>query len=367
MKNFYIEELKDGRVRYRMSYKDPLTDKVKRVTANYEYDSVRNRRKAQDELEQKIASIISGLNRSNMTFNRVYAEYVTYMQKSLKMSTARRNEATIRRILRTFPDDCILENITPATWKDHLDELSCGVPGTYNEYVTRTKAFLRWCIQNEYLQNDAVLVKLSRKPDKSKREKVADKYLEPYEATALLDKMEGMTQWQLLTRFMILSGLRIGEVAALTWADVDDVYIHVTKTCDFQEDVATSPKTITAVRDVPIQNELMDCINDIRKYDEWLGLDTDLVFPNKDGGYLHYYAYNKYLKETADTIVEKHVTTHTLRHTHVSLLFAQGLTIDEIARRVGHDGSRITKEIYLHMTEKIKKSDAERIKNVKLL
>lgn len=45
----------------------------------------------------------------------------------------------------------------------------------------------------------------------------------------------------------------------------------------------------------------------------------------------------------------------------------QGVDIDSISRRLGHADSRITREIYLHVTQKIKERDNERIKEVKLI
>jgi integrase len=44
-----------------------------------------------------------------------------------------------------------------------------------------------------------------------------------------------------------------------------------------------------------------------------------------------------------------------------------GLSIDLISRRLGHENSQITKEVYLHITEKLKERDNEQIKNVKII
>ena len=58
---------------------------------------------------------------------------------------------------------------------------------------------------------------------------------------------------------------------------------------------------------------------------------------------------------------------HALRHTHASLLLAEDVSIDTISRRLGHENSQITKDIYLHVTEKLKKADNATIKNLKLI
>jgi integrase len=44
-----------------------------------------------------------------------------------------------------------------------------------------------------------------------------------------------------------------------------------------------------------------------------------------------------------------------------------GIDIDTISRRLGHESSKITREIYLHVTEKLKEKDFERISAIKIL
>ena len=77
--------------------------------------------------------------------------------------------------------------------------------------------------------------------------------------------------------------------------------------------------------------------------------------------------YAKYLRENSQKVLGRKITPHTLRHTHASLLMEQGVDIDSISRRLGHADSRITREIYLHVTQKMKERDNERIKEVKLI
>lgn len=373
MKNFYVENKPDGSVRYRMSYKDPLTAKTKRVTVNYDHDSVRNRRRAEEELAKKIEVILNQCDYSELTLAEIYKMYSDHVNSTLKSTTARRNLTTIKTVFSAFPQTTRINNIPPALWKDKMLTIARqkNGNGTYNEYVTRIKAFLRWCYKNDYLDSTECIDKLATLPTKSKREKVADKFLEFDEATALISAMEGMTQWQLMTRFLVLSGLRIGEAIALDYTDIDDTYIHVTETYDYVKEVCTTTKTFTSTRDVAIQDELRECLQDIYAYNEWFcvtnRIDNVYLFPDADGGRVHYDAYRKYLKETAEKVTYKKVTPHTLRHTHISLMFAAGLSLDIISRRVGHDGSKVTKEIYLHITERLKKNDADAIKNIKVL
>ena len=55
----------------------------------------------------------------------------------------------------------------------------------------------------------------------------------------------------------------------------------------------------------------------------------------------------------------KHMHAHMLRHTHVSLLAeTRKVSLTDIQARLGHSNDRITKEVYLHVTEKSKKDTA---------
>ncbi|MDD7114985.1 MAG: tyrosine-type recombinase/integrase, partial [Lachnospiraceae bacterium] len=65
--------------------------------------------------------------------------------------------------------------------------------------------------------------------------------------------------------------------------------------------------------------------------------------------------------------IGRKLTAHALRHTHVSLLAEQGIDFETIARRVGHDGSKVTREIYFHVTKKLKERDDSTIASIHIL
>ena len=66
-------------------------------------------------------------------------------------------------------------------------------------------------------------------------------------------------------------------------------------------------------------------------------------------------------------ILGKALTPHVMRHTHVSLLAESGVPLETISRRLGHSNSKITREIYLHVTQKQEQKDRERIAQISLL
>ena len=375
MKDFYIDNQKDGSVRYRLKYNDPLTGKAKRLSYSMPAHSVRNQRKAEQILSEKLAAILSP-NSGDRLLSEVMSAYLSDMSLSWRQSTYDRNAASLGRILRVFPADTILKNITPQIWRSKLSELSAhGDAGTYNEYLKRVKAFLRWSFANDYLDTQ-IADKLSRKTeekDERGESRATDKYLEPKEAAALVESMKDMTRWHQLTRFMLLSGLRCGEALALNDADVGKEYISVRKTLNANHLTIGLPKTPKSNRDVAITPELAEVIAEIRKYNQWLkvslGIRSDLFFFSEAerGQYIRYNGFNKYLHEKSLKVIGKPITTHWLRHTHASFLLAAGIPIDVISRRLGHESIEITQRVYLHIIDALKKRDADVLSGVRLL
>ena len=118
-----------------------------------------------------------------------------------------------------------------------------------------------------------------------------------------------------------------------------------------------------------MQDELLDIVNKSLIYFKELKMlhdaDNDLLFTGISGCRVEYDSFKRFLYNNSKDI-DKHVTAHILRHTHASLLLAEGISVDTISRRLGHENSKITREIYLHVTEKLKQKDNESIKNIKL-
>lgn len=368
--NSLYSQNEKGKVRYLMPYTDPMTGKLKRVSVFFAKDTPRNRAEATRILEERIAEKTGMSDADELLLSTAIDRYITFTGRTLKASTLRRNQATMSRVQRLFPPDTRLNSIAPTVWKDRILSIS-KTNGAYNEYIRRVKAFLRWCYQNDMLDDGKVIDKLGFLPDASRRDKATDKYLEPDEVTRLLDAMQACPRWQLLTEFMILSGLRCGEVLALEIGDLSDDYISVTKTYDENNRIVTSPKTAMSVRQVSIQPELAACIRKIKRWRAGVqlayGFRTDILFPSIHGTYSSYWGFEKYLKETSVPLFGRKITTHTLRHTCASLLLGSGVPIEVISRRLGHENSRVTKEIYLHKTKKLEESDAAAVAAVRML
>ncbi len=54
------------------------------------------------------------------------------------------------------------------------------------------------------------------------------------------------------------------------------------------------------------------------------------------------------------------LTPHSLRHTHTSLLAEAGVSPEQIMDRLGHTDDQITKNVYLHVTQEMKKEASQK-------
>jgi integrase len=331
-------------------YGDLRTGKEKRVSITLEKNNRQAQKTARELLAKKIQDRQEAAckKQEDRTLEDLVADYRKAQLISVKKSTYTRNYFACDTLMKILGRDTLLSRLSAPYVRSAM--LKTGKPaGTLNEHLTRYKALMRWGYENDLVDDISNLRKLKNFKDDPHRLKIQDKYLEGEELKAVLDGMDN-EQWILVTKFMALSGLRFAEFCALERSDVDlnAKVISINKGYDSVNRELTTTKNIFSYREVHIQN-----------YTHFMA--------ETDGSYIHYYSFNKYLKTHAGRITGKHITPHALRHTHTSLLFEQGFTIDEIARRLGHGDSKITQEIYTHVTEKLIEKDNARLDLVKVL
>jgi integrase len=180
-------------------------------------------------------------------------------------------------------------------------------------------------------------------------------------------------RFKLLTEFLILSGFRIGEVIALNDSDVDldEREINVDKTCDPRTHVCGSTKTETSCRTVYMQDELYECCKRIKQFVRLeqvkYGYRSDIFIPRQNGSYLCYCSYYDYFGRNTEKLLGRRLTPHSLRHTHTALMAEAGVPLEAISRRLGHANSQITREVYLHVTKKMKEKERKMLRDIRLI
>lgn len=361
----WIEERKTGYV-FVEKYKDPMTGKWKTVSTTRASKSRASQNAARRALGDRIDKIMAqaGIIKDG-TVGEAIDAYLKDKEHVCKAQTLVGYRASFNVIRNRLDENALMENLTAPYCRDKLMD----TPGTYNERIKKFKSFIRWSYQNNYLHDIGWLDKLTKATEPSTREKNSEKYLDHGEIEAVL---AGFTieRYRLLAEFLILSGLRIGEAIALDVADITDV-IKVDKTYSIKIGRISTTKTETSEREVFIQDELADCIRRIKRWrlEDMMarGYKTSHLIPSRNGNYLSGPCFNTELKRVTAKTIGRQLTAHALRHTHVAMLAEAGLTLDEIARRVGHSDSKVTREVYFHVTKKMREKDNQRIKSVRII
>lgn len=150
------------------------------------------------------------------------------------------------------------------------------------------------------------------------------------------------------TLFMVLyySGMRKGELLALTWADIDfeSNMININKTA--YNRVITKPKTSASIRKIKMPKHVMRLLSQLKAQTD--PKMTYVVF----GEYHDHIStttldrrYEKWIKATK----VKKIRLHDFRHSHASYLINKGTIPSVIAKRLGHSNQATTLNVYSHL------------------
>ena len=370
----WSEPAKNGKTRYKERYTDPLTGEIKRIGVTLTGpDNRTNRKLAEEELRKRIERATMADPAMDLPLEEIREKYLADLEKTVKKSTYIRNASSTQVTVRAIGPKVKVNTMTAGYVREKLLALT-SKPVTYNEHLKRFKAMLRWAYDNDYLKSLTVYEKLKLLKDDAADAPInaEEKYLEKDQLLSLLSYMQkSQPVWYLLTKFLVLSGLRIGEALALERSDIADGYIHVSKTYSLSTGEITTPKTPHSVRSVFIQDELDLVIQEIRRYmrnnDILTGYRSPYLFHGVKTPHISYGAYNKYFRETTKKVLGEPKKPHCLRHTHASILFGEGVSLDTISRRLGHESSKITESIYLHIVEKVRERDNEAVRHASIL
>lgn len=355
----YTEQLPSGRYRHQLVFIEERTGKRKKVSVTTDKDTQKARREAEAILNEKIRAINAGYSENRDTLREAFDDYITAKSAVWRPGSIRRNTYAAKALCDLLDGDTLLTKLTARHVSDRFSRSGKSAT-TLNELLARLKAFLSWCWDTERIEDISWTKKLRPYPEPSARQKNALKYLERDELVRLLPELDVELN-RYIIHFLALSGLRVGECLALTKKDVDLAgrVIHVTKTADpATGKVLDGAKTDTSNRDVYIQDELLRLCREMLKYmrrtSVAFGFRSDLFFCDLDGHPVPYARLNKYFAENTLRVIGRRLTLHSLRHTHASLMFEGGATLEAVSLRLGHADSKVTKDIYVHVTKRLR-------------
>ena len=158
----------------------------------------------------------------------------------------------------------------------------------------------------------------------------------------------------------ILTGLRRGELLGLRWkdADLESSTLTVTQSLVRLEKSQTvmNPTKSGKIRTVDLPMEATGALRRLRDTKEAELSETgqtlrpeSLVFSNPDGTPWNPQSVTSIFRRIANRAGYKELRFHDLRHTHASLLVAEGVHLKVISERLGHANIRTTGDLYAHI------------------
>lgn len=360
----WIEELPNGKYKYVERYTDPLTGKLKKVSVIKNNKTRQTQKEASYILNNKIATKIKEIDviPQKITFIELYNEWFHRYQKQVAESTYLSTKNLMNAVKEDIGKDTLVSKIDTRLLNDLFDYYLYD-KNLSNKYVaiikTKINLILKYAIRKDYIsKNPMEKVEINYKKE-FKTTKIKDKYLEDIEYQNIINfSINHNERYGLLFQWLYLTGMRPGEATALLKKDIDieQQTATINGTLLYRErsvkEMKKSNRTKTAagMRTIDLSSKTMAIYTRLLE----LNPDGEFLFQTKQGTPILITAINTYLrthKSKMGIAPEKNLSSHIFRHTHISKLAEIGTPMYVIQDRVGHEDSKLTQQIYLHVTQ----------------
>jgi len=302
---------------------------------------------AQDELDKKLRAINGGSYRPKSTI--LFEKFVETIWKPGVLSLLKPGSSKYyafqldHHLVPAFGQRRLCE-ITRADVQVFVAEKrSVGYSGSYVHGMHTTLGkVLESAVESDYLErNPARGVKVgSREPV---RQTV---FLSAQDSVKLIAYLEEPVRTIVLVA--VLTGLRIGELLALRWKNID----FLRETAHVRETVSEgrfgTPKTKSSRRDLPISAPVREAFVAQRRRSRQTGPD-DLVFATHKLTPLNQKnLLRRQLRPACAALKLPPVSWHSFRHTHATALGEVGESVKTAQALLGHSDLETTLNIYTH-------------------
>ena len=295
-----------------------------------------------------------------ITVQALFDEYVLAKKTELRISTFESTCQIMNTHILPTLGTCKLDKLTPPTlqaWKNKVNEKEYKI-SSKRAFYKKFHAVLDFGVKMGYLPTNPLervgTFQATLEPPKKMDFYTVDEFRMFIRAAKEYCQTAQPYEWNFYVFFCIAfyTGLRKGEIYALTWKDLQSDEISITKSLSQKlkgGDVITPPKNASSIRSISVplplkavlinhKNNLTD--NGVFKPDDFICGGSR---PIRDSAVR---SHNKLFAELSDI---KQIRIHDFRHSHASLLINEGINIQEVARRLGHADISTTLKTYAHL------------------
>lgn len=330
----------------------------KGVNKKYKKTGFKKKKEAQEyeyEFKKKIAKSV------NMSFQSLYELYFEDYSKRHKPTAINTVENFFRLHILPFFGDVEISKINSymiREWQNEMLEKKSenGKPFSENSKAniySALKSLFNWAAKYQGL-NENPCKNLGAFGSKKNRSEMKIWSVDDFNKFINLleiknkEKDGKYTDSIIIFKILFWTGLRIGEVLALTFDDINlkEKFIDVNKTISHinKKDYITTPKTLGSVRKVILpENLILDLELYFSKFEKQKISKSERIFNLKKSQLR--YILEKY---SIQAEVEK-IRLHDFRHSHASYLLFIQADITAISKRLGHDNLQTTINTYSHL------------------
>lgn len=299
-----------GRVRYRK----PSPENSKAGAQAYE--AVLKQRLARGEPVEKPVA------KKQLSFKEFAGNWFeVYVKNNNKHSEIRHKETTLRVHLLPFFGRMTMDGISSLDVEKYKSrKIMEGLnPKTINNHLTVLRKCLRTAVEWDVTAGCPTIKELNVPPQRFD-------FLSEEESKLLIASAQGVCR--AMINVALETGLRFGEIKALTWEDVDFRNNEITVRQAFAEGVLGSTKN-NRIRHIPMTESVLDTLSGLNK-------DSGFVFTDKSGIPMCQSTCVRRLHMVCKRAGIRYVGWHTLRHTFASHLAMSGANIVAIQHLLGH-------------------------------
>lgn len=360
-----IRKRKDGRYEGRVTFN--------RVT-KYTYG------KTEFECEKKLRAIIRELKKELNPDGFAIYDYCLYYLKNkqyvIEVSTYNRIES----IIETQIKDSVIANKRLGNIRSDelqrffnslaINEVKEYSYGTIKIIYTFIVGVFSYAIKNGNIKfNPMLIVRLPKERYcKCKRKEtfsLTPEQIKKFKAACLIKNKTNDSykyRYGIILLLMLNTGIRIGEMLALEWNDIDfdNKIIRINKSMQYNikvEEVEKrqiyikEPKTKRSIRVIPINNEIKFILDEIVKMNGRNDIVTSFVCSDENGNYSRARSLQRSMKMIIANTDLPDIWIHLLRHTFGSELLRKGVDITIVSRLMGHSNTTTTYNTYIHVLD----------------
>lgn len=374
-KTVYKKKIKNGKEYYFFRLRHENLEKPKDIYA-----------KTVKELETKIKNITNELEHGVKTNEVLFGDFLKDWLYDVKfIGLKSRSKMLYDSIFRKYIVNNEIYNIKLKSLKaidvqKYFNKLY--QKDVSNSLLSVANRIIAPCIRYAY-NNGYIIKDFSRMYSVPKKSETNDKKVKPFtleEQKRFLKAIEGH-RYEVLFLVALYTGLRKGEILALTWNDIDFIkntvtvsktagrVIDITKDSRSKEYIKVgTPKTAKGNRVVPLPDFLVKRLKQYKlfKKEESLKIgiqfkESNNLFTAKTGNIVAPPNLHEAFKEILLKVGLEDRKFHDLRHTYATRLFELGESAKTVQELLGHSSISMTLDIYTHVLKETKESAAKKL------